>query len=416
LSNKQNLPNSSGNTNNLTAEANYLNQLYNTKPRSSTGDVSYLSTTSGINYTTSGTLWQGQGQEGLLLVLQNALSQYLITAIDFNSKLDNSNYIQTIPYAVATGSSNTYSVTPSPAPTSYVDGMAVSVKINSTCTGASTLNINGLGSISIKDSLGNAIVSGGLKANIIYTFRYESTSLSFIVQGKGGGGNATASQMLVGSNATTDSGFTQGTMPNNGALNNSLPINGSYTIPSGYTTGGSVTQNIPTKSSATITPGTTNQTISALQYLLGDQTILGDSNLVPVNIPLGKSMFGVNGTASLMPTTGLTAGGNTLASAYVSSSITITKLSGTVTLGGLCTDTSTWYSGGFMANYSVTVTKNGVNVGSMSTQFMANQVNAGPSAQWLSNLNVTIAPGDTLAFSRALTLFISVGNTTIGTI
>ena len=50
------------------------------------------------------------------------------------------------------------------------------------------------------------------------------------------------------------------------------------------------------KSAATYTPGTSNQTIGANQYLSGAQTIKGDSNLVAGNIRSGISIFGVTGT------------------------------------------------------------------------------------------------------------------------
>lgn len=53
---------------------------------------------------------------------------------------------------------------------------------------------------------------------------------------------------------------------------------------------------ITKKSSATYTPGTTNQIISSGQYLSGTQTILGDANLVSSNILSGVSIFGVSGS------------------------------------------------------------------------------------------------------------------------
>ena len=56
------------------------------------------------------------------------------------------------------------------------------------------------------------------------------------------------------------------------------------------------TLQLTTKSAATITPSTANKTIAAGQYLIGIQTIQGDSNLIPENIASGVSIFGVTGT------------------------------------------------------------------------------------------------------------------------
>lgn len=64
------------------------------------------------------------------------------------------------------------------------------------------------------------------------------------------------------------------------------------------TVSGSDTEQLQTKSSATYTPTTSDQTISAGQYLTGAQTISGDSNLVASNIKSGVSIFGVNGALS----------------------------------------------------------------------------------------------------------------------
>lgn len=61
----------------------------------------------------------------------------------------------------------------------------------------------------------------------------------------------------------------------------------------------SLNANVTTKAAATITPGTTNQTIASGTYLTGVQTVLGDSDLVSGNIVAGKSIFGVNGSAQI---------------------------------------------------------------------------------------------------------------------
>lgn len=52
------------------------------------------------------------------------------------------------------------------------------------------------------------------------------------------------------------------------------------------------------KAAATYTPGTTDQTIAAGQYLNGAQTVKGDANLVAGNIKSGVTIFGVTGTHS----------------------------------------------------------------------------------------------------------------------
>ena len=112
-------------------------------------------------------------------------------------------------------------------------------------------------------------------------------------------GNASDGQVLSGQTYYNTDAKTKrtGTMPNRGAVNQSLAINGSYTIPAGFHNGsGKVTQSVKTKGAQTYTPGTTNQTIAAGQYLTGAQTIKGDPNLRPENIKKGVSIMGIIGT------------------------------------------------------------------------------------------------------------------------
>ena len=60
--------------------------------------------------------------------------------------------------------------------------------------------------------------------------------------------------------------------------------------------GQSITGTIPSLSSQTITPGTSNKIIAAGNYLSGAQIIKGDTNLVSSNIKSGVSIFGVAGS------------------------------------------------------------------------------------------------------------------------
>lgn len=105
----------------------------------------------------------------------------------------------------------------------------------------------------------------------------------------GGGGAGTLSTDVTASRAnvlagtrtiTSDSNneVVEGTMPNRGAVNQSLGINGTYTIPAGYHNGsGRVTQSIPIQNGVTITPNGSTQTIASGKYLNGDIVVPGFS-------------------------------------------------------------------------------------------------------------------------------------------
>lgn len=171
---------------------------------------------------------------------------------------------------------------------------------------------------------------------------------------------ANAANVLAGTYIVTNQGRIQGTMKNNGNVAGTISTkDGSYTIPTGYhsgsgtvkisdteqakiipanikkgvtilgqtgtceagtTTSGTdttdatasasdirsgktayvngrkLTGTIPNQAAQTITPGTTDKTISSGKYLSGTQTIKGDSKLVASNIKSGISIFGVTGT------------------------------------------------------------------------------------------------------------------------
>lgn len=82
---------------------------------------------------------------------------------------------------------------------------------------------------------------------------------------------------------------------NTGALNVDAELdNGGY-LPAG-TLPISLANAFTVKGAQTFTPGTTDQTISADQYLTGAQTILGDVNLLASNIADGVTIFGITGT------------------------------------------------------------------------------------------------------------------------
>lgn len=74
-----------------------------------------------------------------------------------------------------TGAANTYAVTLNAAYIAYFTGMTFRAKINVANTGASTINVNGIGAIAIRDSGNNALTANTLLANGIYEFTYDGT-------------------------------------------------------------------------------------------------------------------------------------------------------------------------------------------------------------------------------------------------
>ncbi len=67
-----------------------------------------------------------------------------------------------------------------------------------------------------------------------------------------------------------------------------------------YGAGGTkYTGSMSEKAAATYTPGTSDQTIAANQYLVGAQTIKGDANLLASNILKNVTIFGVTGSLAL---------------------------------------------------------------------------------------------------------------------
>ena len=69
-------------------------------------------------------------------------------------------------------------------------------------------------------------------------------------------------------------------------VNSSGLITASTTQASGYVSGGTekATKQLTTQAAQTITPGTTDKTISSGRYLTGTQTIKGDANLIASRI------------------------------------------------------------------------------------------------------------------------------------
>lgn len=104
----------------------------------------------------------------------------------------------------------------------------------------------------------------------------------------------------------SDDAIVEGTMPNIGKVTQILGVNGSYTIPKGYHDGtGKITQSLNTKGATTYYATTSDQTIAANQYLTGAQTIKKiTTNLAAENIKPGVTVTVNNGNANVFSVTG----------------------------------------------------------------------------------------------------------------
>ena len=178
---------------------------------------------------------------------------------------------------------------------------------------------------------------GGTSAPLVYPTEFVSAISAIKVGVDTSDANATSNDMLNGKTAYVDGQKITGNIPSKSSANLTA-LDATITAPAGYysiaatktISNGSTIQNAPiinsstglvtatatvtagyqasdtksntlqltTQAEQTITPGTTNQTISSGRYLTGTQTIKGDANLVASNIAEGVSIFGVTGTHS----------------------------------------------------------------------------------------------------------------------
>lgn len=284
-----------------------------------------------------------------------------LSSMNKNITIDNTLY-------PTTNIDNNYSVTV-PNLTALTDGYPLKIKFNIASTGVITVNPSTLGAKAVVDYFGNPVTN--VRKDLIANLVYDATNGNFQLLGKGGGGDLVAADLLYGKKATGNDGPVVGTMTNNVAVTATLVSNNQeYTIPAGfhnglgkikalitnlaaavikagttvggivgtftsdatataaqmlsgakaYVNGVLVTGTIPSKAAATITPSTVNQTIAAEQYISGIQTILGDAGLISGNIKATKSIFNINGKASVVDTEDATAIASDIASgktAYV---------------------------------------------------------------------------------------------------
>lgn len=128
-------------------------------------------------------------------------------------------------------------------------------------------------------------------------------------------GSATGPSSLSGSSATISTGTNTLTLTKTNVATTPTVSAGYVSSATASSATVALTASVTTKAAATITPGTSNQTIAAGTYLTGAQTIAGDADLVASNIVNGVQIFGVTGNVVLQNYyTGLSAPSSSLGS------------------------------------------------------------------------------------------------------
>jgi len=110
-----------------------------------------------------------------------------------------------ITYVTDTGAADAYIATLTEAPPSYTAGLKIAVKALTTNTGASTINVNGLGIKNIKKSDGTALIAlaaGDIFAGAIFHIQYDGTQFQLISAATSVTVTAAASATAAASSAT----------------------------------------------------------------------------------------------------------------------------------------------------------------------------------------------------------------------
>jgi hypothetical protein len=86
-------------------------------------------------------------------------------------------------YAADTGEANAYAIALSPALTAYITGMPICFKAGNANTGASTIDVNGLGAKAIKKNGSDDLAVGDILAGQIVTVIYDGTNFQVMNAG-----------------------------------------------------------------------------------------------------------------------------------------------------------------------------------------------------------------------------------------
>jgi len=169
-------------------------------------------------------------------------------------------------YAADAGANDTYVITLSPAPVAYATGMVVRFKANTINTGAATLNVNGLGAITIVKNQNITLSDGDIKANQLVEVIYDGTNFQLI---------SPVSNAGTVTSIATGSGLSGGTITSTGTLTvaTGVPLQIVSTVKTSVFTTTSTAFVDVTGLSVSITPSSSSNTVLVfVQLSLGSST------------------------------------------------------------------------------------------------------------------------------------------------
>jgi hypothetical protein len=107
-------------------------------------------------------------------------------------------------YAADVGTANAYAVTLTPAPAALTPGLVVRFKVGGNNTGPSTLNVNGLGAVSIRRPDGvSTLIAGDLVAGVLAEVCYDGANFQLAVMASVSSNHHTRTTITSGSGTYT---------------------------------------------------------------------------------------------------------------------------------------------------------------------------------------------------------------------
>lgn len=230
-------------------------------------------------------------------------------------------------FALDTGTANNYLIAITGQTTTYATGLAFQFKAANTNTGASTLNVNSQGSISIVKTDGSALVAGDIISGGIVSVMYDGTNFQLL--NDAGGAAGTFTNVTVTGTATIN---VANVTTFNPAITNAQLANSSVTI-------GNTAVSLGSTQTSFGNVTLTNATLSSLSTpVTAGQGGTGSTSLAAENVLLGNNSGALKVVAPGTTGNVLTSNGTTwLSTAPGAATGNITIGNTTIALGGTAT-------------------------------------------------------------------------------